>query len=47
LYNFLTQSRRERIMQRNTVENYSEAFDWKNLIKHYRHAYELAVPSHS
>jgi glycogen(starch) synthase len=46
LYNFLTQSRRERIMQRNTVENYSEAFDWKNLIKHYRHAYELAVPSH-
>ena len=43
LYKFLTQTRRERIMQRNNVENYSAAFDWKNLIKHYRQAYELAV----
>jgi len=43
LYKFLTQSRRERIMQRNTVENYSSAFDWKTLIKHYRQAYELAI----
>ena len=42
LHRFLTQSRRERIMQRNNVENYSAAFDWKNLIKHYRQAYELA-----
>ncbi len=43
LHKFLTQSRRERIMQRNNVENYSSAFDWKNLIKHYRQAYEQAI----
>ncbi len=47
LYRFLTQSRRERIMQRNNVENYSSAFDWKNLIKNYRQAYELAIQTHS
>lgn len=46
LYKFLTQSRRERIMQRNNVENYSSAFDWKNLIKHYRQAYEHAFLPH-
>ncbi|HBK89762.1 MAG TPA: glycogen/starch synthase [Cyclobacteriaceae bacterium] len=43
LYRFITQSRRDRIMQRNNVENYSAAFDWKNLIRHYRQAYDLAV----
>ncbi|HRI77932.1 MAG TPA: glycosyltransferase, partial [Cyclobacteriaceae bacterium] len=43
LYRFLTQSRRDRIMQRNNVENYSSAFDWKNLIKNYQQAYELAA----
>ena len=43
LHKFLTQSRRERIMQRNNVENYSSAFDWTNLIRHYRQAYELAI----
>jgi hypothetical protein len=32
-------------MQRNNVENYSSAFDWKNLIKYYRLAYEQAVLS--
>lgn len=42
LHRFLTQTRRDRIMQRNNVENYSSAFDWKNLIKHYQQAYELA-----
>ena len=41
LYTFLHQSRRDRIMQRNNVENYSAAFDWKNLIKHYSEAYQL------
>lgn len=40
LYRFLMQTRRERISQRNNVENYSSAFDWKNLIKHYKQAYE-------
>lgn len=43
LYKFLTQTRRERIMQRNNVENYSSSFDWKHMIKHYRQAYELAI----
>jgi glycogen(starch) synthase len=45
LYKYLKQTRRERIMQRNNVENYSSAFDWNNLIKHYEDAYELANPS--
>jgi glycogen(starch) synthase len=39
LYAFLKQTRRERIMQRNNVENHSAEFDWQNLIKHYREAY--------
>ncbi len=43
LYKFLTQSRRDRIMQRNNVENYSSSFDWKTLIRHYRRAYEHAI----
>jgi glycogen(starch) synthase len=41
LRRFLDQSRRERIMQRNNVENYSSAFDWTNLIKHYAEAYQM------
>ena len=45
LFNFLTQTRRERIKQRNNVENHSFAFDWKNLIRHYQQAYELATQS--
>jgi len=39
MYDFLKQTRRERIMQRNNVENHSAEFDWKNLIKHYKQAY--------
>ncbi len=46
LHRFLTQTRRDRIMQRNNVENYSAAFDWKNLIQNYQQAYELAAHSH-
>lgn len=42
LHRFLSQTRRERIKQRNNVENYSAAFDWKNLIKNYQRAYEMA-----
>jgi glycogen(starch) synthase len=42
LYKFLKQSRRDRIMQRNNVENYSSVFDWSNLINQYEAAYELA-----
>lgn len=41
LYQFLSQNRRDRIMQRNNVENYSSSFDWENLIKHYEEAYSL------
>lgn len=45
LYRFLSQSRRERIIQRNNVESYSAAFDWENLLKHYYSVYERAVSS--
>ena len=40
LYKFLKQSRRDRIMQRNSVESYSSVFDWANLIRHYEEAYQ-------
>ncbi|MEI9917301.1 MAG: glycosyltransferase [Bacteroidota bacterium] len=43
LYQFLTQTRRERITQRNHVENYSAAFDWENLIVHYQNVYDNLV----
>lgn len=43
MHQFISQSRRERIMQRNNVENNSGIFDWENLIRHYSHAYELAL----
>ncbi len=43
LYQFLAQNLRERIMQRNNVENYSAAFDWQNLIHHYNDAYAKVV----
>jgi len=43
LHRFIKQSLRERIMQRNNVENYSAAFDWQNLIKHYNAVYAKAV----
>ncbi|MEJ0031456.1 MAG: glycosyltransferase [Bacteroidota bacterium] len=43
LYQFLMQTRRERITQRNHVENYSAAFDWENLIVHYQNVYDSLV----
>lgn len=43
MYNFLMQTRRERIMQRNNVENNSSIFDWQNLIRHYEEAYEFML----
>jgi glycogen(starch) synthase len=45
LYKFIKQNRRERIMQRNNVENYSSVFDWGNLIQNYEDAYEKALSS--
>ena len=43
LYKFLSQNLRERIMQRNNVENHSAAFDWQNLVKHYNTIYQRAT----
>ena len=43
MYKFIQQTRRERIMQRNNVENNSSIFDWENLIIHYKEAYQLAL----
>jgi glycogen(starch) synthase len=43
MFNFLNQTRRERIMQRNNVENNSSIFDWSNLIKHYNEAYDIVL----
>jgi glycogen(starch) synthase len=43
MYGFLTQNRRERIMQRNNIENNSAIFDWKNLISNYREVYRALV----
>jgi glycogen(starch) synthase len=43
MYSFLQQNMRQRIMQRNNVENHSEIFDWQNLIRHYAEGYERLV----
>lgn len=43
MYNFQRQPKRARIMQRNTVESNSSIFDWQNLIKHYKDAYNLVL----
>jgi glycogen synthase len=43
LFKFVTLDRRERIKQRNKVENISEIFDWNNLRSYYDTAHDLAV----
>lgn len=43
LFEFVTMSRRERIMQRNRVENISDIFDWTNLRSYYDTAHNLAL----
>jgi len=43
LYQFTKQTRRERINQRNRVENSSEEFDWSFLLSYYMAAYKLAL----
>lgn len=40
---FVKSTGRERIVTRNRAEDLSEEFDWKNLIRHYDHAYDLAL----
>ncbi|UBM57627.1 glycogen/starch synthase [Marinilongibacter aquaticus] len=43
LYKFVTMNRRDRIMQRNRVENFSDIFDWTNLRSYYDTAHDLAT----
>ncbi|WP_109671764.1 glycogen synthase [Dyadobacter jejuensis] len=42
LFKFVKMQRRDRIMQRNRVENISEVFDWTNLRSYYDTAHDLA-----
>ena len=43
MYDFLQKTRRERILQRNQVENSSAMFDWRELIRYYDEAYDLVL----
>ncbi len=43
LFKFVTMNRRDRIMQRNRVENISDVFDWTNLRSYYDTAHDLAL----
>jgi glycogen(starch) synthase len=43
LFNFLKMERRDRIAQRNRVEELSEQFDWENLGRYYADAHRLAL----
>ena len=42
LFKFVIMNRRDRIMQRNRVENFSDIFDWANLRSYYDTAHDLA-----
>ncbi|UXP30586.1 glycosyltransferase [Reichenbachiella agarivorans] len=42
LLEYVKSSRKKRIQTRNKAEDLSEEFDWKNLVKHYDEAYDLA-----
>lgn len=43
MFRFSQMNRRERISLRNSVESFSEHFDWYNLAKRYHEAHELAL----
>jgi glycogen(starch) synthase len=43
LFQFASLSRRDRIALRNSVESFSEHFDWHNLGRHYNDAHDLAL----
>lgn len=43
MFRYTELNRRERINMRNTVESYSEHFDWHNLGRRYNEAHELAL----
>jgi glycogen(starch) synthase len=42
LYQFVIMNRRDRIMQRNRTENFSDIFDWVNLRSYYDTAHDMA-----
>jgi len=46
LYQFVKTSSRKRMIMRNKLEDFSENFDWGNLIIHYSEAYEFAQNNH-
>ncbi|MEP3388681.1 MAG: glycosyltransferase, partial [Reichenbachiella sp.] len=43
---FVNTNRKFRIQSRNKAEDLSEEFDWKNLIKHYDRAYDMALDNY-
>lgn len=43
LFKFVTMSRKDRIQQRNRVENISDVFDWTNLRSYYDTAHDFAL----
>jgi len=43
LFRFASLGRRERIVLRNSVEAFSEHFDWQNLSRHYNETHDLAL----
>lgn len=43
MLHFVKSSRRFRMLQRNKIEDFSENFDWKVLIEHYKEAYHVAL----
>ena len=43
LLHFVKHNRRYRIIQRSRAEDFSEHFDWKNLLHHYEKAYTIAT----
>ncbi|MGL4632308.1 MAG: glycogen/starch synthase [Leadbetterella sp.] len=47
MFKFTEMSQRERIMQRNKVENISDVFDWTNLRAYYDTAHDLAIKKKS
>ncbi|GCD78294.1 glycosyl transferase [Thermaurantimonas aggregans] len=45
LFQFVKMSQRQRMIMRNKLEDFSEHFDWSNLVKFYIEAYEFAIQS--
>ena len=43
LFRFASLGRRDRVLLRNSVESFSEHFDWSNLGRHYNEAHDLAL----